>query len=63
MIVNSPIVLSGSDRHFLMGLGVTEVLYLAGRRLGGEGSGVALVLSLGIAGSSGCSATLLTSCN
>jgi hypothetical protein len=50
LIVNLTIVLSGSDRHFLMGLGITEVLYLASRRLGGEGSGVALVLRLGIAG-------------
>jgi len=47
--LNSVIVLAGSDRHFLVGLGITEILDVVGRRLGGAGSAVAMVFGLAIA--------------
>lgn len=49
-VVNSLIVLNGSNTHFVVGLGITEVFDAAGRSLHGPGQTVALVLSIGIAG-------------
>jgi len=49
-LLNSLIMVSGSDWHFLVGLGITEVFDVVGRRLGGPGSAVALVFGIGIAG-------------
>lgn len=49
-VINSFIVLNGSNTHFLVGLGVTEMFDVAGRSLHGTGQSVALALSLGVAG-------------
>jgi hypothetical protein len=49
-VVNSIIVLSGSNVHFLVGLGITEAFDAAGKQAAGVGSGVALAVSLVAAG-------------
>jgi hypothetical protein len=49
-VINSLIVLNGSNTHFVVGLGVTELFDVAGRSLHGPGHTVALVLSIAIAG-------------
>lgn len=49
-VINSVIMLNGSNTHFVVGLGVTEMFDVAGRSLHGAGQSMALVMSLGIAG-------------
>jgi len=49
-VINSLIVLNGSNTHFVVGLGITEMFDVAGRNLHGNGQSVALVLSIAIAG-------------
>lgn len=49
-IINSVIMANGSNTHFVVGLGITEVFDAAGRGLHGPGQMVALGFSLAIAG-------------
>ena len=49
-VVNSLIMLNGSNTHFVVGLGVTEMFDVAGRSLHGAGQSMALVMSVAIAG-------------
>lgn len=49
-IINSVLILSGSNTRFAVGLGVTTILDAMGREVGGAGSGVTMAISLLIAG-------------
>lgn len=49
-VVNSLIMVSGSNTHFVVGLGLTEVFDAVGRGLQGPGQMVALGFSIAIAG-------------
>lgn len=48
-VVNTFIVMGGSNTHFVVGLGVTELFDVVGKNLTGPGQSVALVFSLTIA--------------
>lgn len=48
--INSLIMMSGSNTHFVVGLGITEVFDAVGRGLQGPGQMVALGFSIAIAG-------------
>lgn len=49
-IINSVIMANGSNTHFVVGLGITEVFDAVGRGLHGSGHVVALGFSIAIAG-------------
>jgi hypothetical protein len=49
-IVNSVLTMSGTNFHFIFGLGVTEIVDVIGRQSGTTGSALSLVVNLFIAG-------------
>jgi hypothetical protein len=49
-IVNSVLTISGTNFHFIFGLGITEIVDAIGRESGTTGSALSLVVNLFIAG-------------
>src|SRR4051812_38852045 len=49
-LINSIVAFTGSSWHFLIGLGITQVIDGFGKSLGGSGGAVALLLDLLVAG-------------
>ena len=49
-VVNSVISISGSERHFVLGLGFTQLVDAIGKQMGGSGPNAALGVDIVIAG-------------